>query len=43
MLHDRCATVEDQLDWMREAGLRQVDCTFKAWRFAVLTGRNVPQ
>ena len=43
MLHDRCATVEDQLDWMREAGLSQVDCTFKAWRFAVLTGRSVPE
>lgn len=42
MLHDRCATVEDQLDWMRAAGLQQVDCTFKAWRFAVLTGRNLP-
>lgn len=40
MAHDRCATVEDQVDWMRGAGLVEVDCTFKAWRFAVLTGRR---
>jgi hypothetical protein len=39
MSHDRCASVEDQLLWMRAAGLSQVDCTFKAWRFAVLSGR----
>jgi tRNA (cmo5U34)-methyltransferase len=39
MRHDRCATVEDQLAWMREAGFRDVDCSFKAWRFAVLGGR----
>ncbi|MFO1105495.1 MAG: class I SAM-dependent methyltransferase [Amaricoccus sp.] len=39
MAHDQCATVEDQLGWMREAGLEEVDCSFKAWRFAVLSGR----
>jgi tRNA (cmo5U34)-methyltransferase len=39
MLHDRCAPVEDQLAWMREAGFTDVDCSFKAWRFAVLGGR----
>lgn len=39
MAHDRCAPVEDQLAWMREAGLSDVDCSFKAWRFAVLSGR----
>ena len=31
--------MEDQLAWMRDAGLTQVDCSFKAWRFAVLSGR----
>lgn len=39
MSHDRCASVEDQLAWMRAAGLRAVDCSFKAWRFAVFSGR----
>jgi len=39
MQHDRCAPVEPQLQWMREAGLTDVDCSFKAWRFAVLSGR----
>lgn len=39
MAHDICATVEDQLRWMREAGFADVDCSFKAWRFAVLSGR----
>ncbi len=36
MRHDRCDTVEDQLRWLREAGFGEADCTFKAWRFAVL-------
>lgn len=40
MSHDRCASVENQLQWMRDAGLSQVDCSFKAWRFAVLSGRH---
>jgi trans-aconitate methyltransferase len=39
MSHDRCASVEDQLRWLREAGFTDVDCSFKAWRFAVLSGR----
>jgi SAM-dependent methyltransferase len=39
MAFDRCASVEDQLAWMRQAGLREVDCGFKSWRFAVLSGR----
>lgn len=38
MQHDRCDTVEDQMKWMRQAGLAEVDCAFKLWRFAVLTG-----
>ena len=39
---DLCAPVEDQLAWMREAGLVDVDCSFKHWRFAVLSGRRPP-
>ncbi|MGA8940381.1 MAG: methyltransferase domain-containing protein [Acidobacteriaceae bacterium] len=35
---DRCASVEDQLDWMREAGFTDSDCWFKDNRFAVLAG-----
>jgi tRNA (cmo5U34)-methyltransferase len=40
MAHDRCATVHDQLKWLRQAGLTEVDCSFKAWRFAVLSGKR---
>jgi tRNA (cmo5U34)-methyltransferase len=39
MRHDRCATVENQLHWLRAAGFFDVDCSFKAWRFAVMSGR----
>lgn len=36
MAHDRCATVEDQLAWLRDAGFAEVDCLFKDHRFAVM-------
>ncbi|WP_298351403.1 class I SAM-dependent methyltransferase [Rhodoblastus sp.] len=39
MSHDRCAPVEHQLRWLADAGFADVDCSFKAWRFAVLSGR----
>jgi tRNA (cmo5U34)-methyltransferase len=35
---DRCASVEDQLNWMRRAGFTDADCWFKDNRFAVLAG-----
>ena len=38
MTFDQSSTISDQLEWMRNAGFEQVDCTFKAWRFAVLAG-----
>lgn len=38
MAHDRCATLESQLAWLREAGFSEVDCAFKSWRFAVYSG-----
>jgi tRNA (cmo5U34)-methyltransferase len=35
---DRCASMEDQLGWMRSAGFDDADCWFKDNRFAVLSG-----
>jgi tRNA (cmo5U34)-methyltransferase len=35
---DRCATVADQLLWLREAGFADADCWFKDNRFAVMAG-----
>jgi tRNA (cmo5U34)-methyltransferase len=40
MEHDRCATVSDQLAWLREAGFADVECVFRDHRFAVLAGRR---
>lgn len=39
MSHDRCAPVDRQLQWLTDAGFSDVDCSFKAWRFAVISGR----
>jgi tRNA (cmo5U34)-methyltransferase len=36
MRHDRCADVESQLRWLREAGFGTVDCAYRSWGFAVL-------
>ena len=38
MVHDRCATLDYQLRWLRDAGFAEVDCAFKSWRFAVYSG-----
>lgn len=40
MSHDRCPPIENQLQWMHDTGFSEVDCSFKAWRFAVLSGRR---
>jgi tRNA (cmo5U34)-methyltransferase len=37
---DRCASVEEQLVWMREAGFVDVDCWWKEGRFAVMAGKR---
>jgi tRNA (cmo5U34)-methyltransferase len=38
MRFDRCADVESQLAWIRQAGFAAADCVYKSWRFAVLAG-----
>jgi tRNA (cmo5U34)-methyltransferase len=38
--YDRCATLSDQLEWLGAAGFVDVDCWWKAGRFAVLSGRR---
>ncbi|WP_349880315.1 class I SAM-dependent methyltransferase [Micromonospora sp. HUAS YX12] len=40
MRHDRPAPVAEQCRWLTEAGLVDVDCFFKEWRFAVFGGRR---
>ncbi|SCL13248.1 tRNA (cmo5U34)-methyltransferase [Micromonospora rhizosphaerae] len=40
MRHDRPAPVAEQCGWLIEAGLIDVDCFFKAWRFAAFGGRR---
>ena len=37
---DRCASIEDQLQWLREAGFPDADCWYKDNRFAVLAGTH---
>ena len=39
MSHDLCATVEDQLAWLRSAGFADVSCLWRDGRFAVLVAR----
>lgn len=36
MAYDLCASVPDQLSWLRAAGFAPVDCLYKHYRFAVL-------
>ncbi|MDO3684475.1 class I SAM-dependent methyltransferase [Micromonospora sp. C28ISP2-4] len=40
MRHDRPAPVAEQCRWLAEAGLVDVDCFFKEWRFAVFGGQR---
>ena len=39
MSYDKCAPLTSQLQWLTDAGFSDVDCSFKAWRFAVFSGR----
>jgi tRNA (cmo5U34)-methyltransferase len=38
MKFDRAATLEDQLEWLRAAGFREIDCAYKNLIFAVYCG-----
>ena len=38
MRHDRCAPLDDQLDWLLAAGFERIDVAFKRHRFAVYAG-----
>jgi tRNA (cmo5U34)-methyltransferase len=38
--HDRCATVEAQLGWLRDAGFAWADCYYKEWGMAVICARK---
>jgi tRNA (cmo5U34)-methyltransferase len=38
MKFDRAATLEDQLEWLRAAGFREIDCAYKNLIFAVYSG-----
>jgi tRNA (cmo5U34)-methyltransferase len=38
MGHDRCADVQSLLAWLSEAGFPHVDCVYKTWQLAVVTG-----
>jgi tRNA (cmo5U34)-methyltransferase len=37
---DQCSTLEEQLAWLRDAGFRNVDVSYKNQRFAVMTGQR---
>jgi tRNA (cmo5U34)-methyltransferase len=39
---DRNASVEQQLEWLADAGYTDVDCLFKVQRLAVLFARRPP-
>jgi tRNA (cmo5U34)-methyltransferase len=43
MQADRCATVPDQLGWLRAAGFVHVHCPYRWLRFAVLVGWAPPR
>lgn len=38
---DRCASVDEQIGWMRSAGFTDADCWFKDGRFATIAGTRL--
>jgi len=43
MRHDRTASVERQLGWLRDTGFADADCLWKDHRLAVLAARRAPR
>lgn len=39
---DKEATLEQQLNWLKEAGFSDVSCAYKHFHFAAMVGRNIP-
>lgn len=39
-LYDREATLENQLQWLREAGFQEVDCVYKKWLMGLFYARK---
>jgi tRNA (cmo5U34)-methyltransferase len=40
MKFDRSATLEEQLEWLKQSGFREIDCAYKNLIFAVYGGRK---
>jgi tRNA (cmo5U34)-methyltransferase len=40
-LYDREATLENQLQWLREAGFQEVDCIYKKWLMGLFYARKL--
>ena len=40
LAEDRYAPLEDQLNWLREAGFADVDCLYRYYNFSVFTGKK---
>jgi tRNA (cmo5U34)-methyltransferase len=38
---DKMARLEDQLNWLEEAGFSDVDCVYKYFSFVVMFGRKI--
>lgn len=37
---DKMSTLQDQLNWLKESGLKDVDCVYKYYNFVVLFGKK---
>ncbi|MGH6837315.1 MAG: class I SAM-dependent methyltransferase [Methylocella sp.] len=40
MQYDRMSPIPEQLDWLKTAGFKNVDCVYKSWSFAVVYGET---
>lgn len=38
---DKMSTLDDQLNWLKESGFKDVDCVYKYFNFVVLFGRKL--